>query len=150
MTIILFLFMLFLYYFPVFLGNYNYDYYNSINLPSYIPNESIFPIAWAIIYIFNSLFFAIFIRNIRISNKGISILVVWLINYLFNIAYPYLFFKENNLYLSCAAAILIFSTILMIYIDLKKEKIKIRWLLIPYLLWTMFASVLSVNIFLIN
>jgi len=119
----------------------NTDWYDSIK-PSITPPSFVFPIVWNILFflIALSLYFA------WIKGKGSErkkIFIVFVINFILNILWSFFYFKLKNPGLAFIDIILlVVSIISMIYVCWKIDK-KAAYLLVPYLLWVCFASVLN-------
>ena len=123
----------------------DYSYYKNISLPSFAPPSWAFPIAWSIIYIL--LAYSIY-KVIKDSNKSYKITL--LINYVLNQFFVISFFliKDNFISFINTLAVLI-STLFLYYetneIDKKKSKF-----IIPYIIWDIFATILSLGIVFLN
>ena len=138
---------------PWFLNNIiplNYNYYKEIKLPFFAPPSYFYGIIWPIIYIL----IAISIYNIVSSLKWKEIpnnyKIILLINYIFNQSYTIIFFglKNNFLaFISCLGT-LITSIFLKEETSLMNNKISI--ILVPYILLSIFATILSLSIYLYN
>ena len=117
----------------------NSEWYNSTK-PSITPPGWVFPIAW------NILFFLIAISLYISWNKGKNKkIVAWIygVNLVLNGLWSYLFFGLKNPLAGFLDIILIwFSILVMIFYSWKIDK-KAAWLLVPYLLWVSFASILN-------
>lgn len=138
---------------PWFLNNIlpiNYNYFNEINLPFFTPPPLFYSISWTIIYILIS----ISIYNIFISFKfkdiKISYKITLLINYIFNQSFPILFFMLKNPFLGFISSLGTFISTLFLYEETALIQSKQSKLLIPYILLSLFASILSLTIYLIN
>ena len=162
---------------PWFLNNIiplNYNYYKEIKLPFFAPPSYFYGIIWPIIYIL----IAISIYNIVSSLKWKEIpnnyKIILLINYIFNQSYTIIFFglKNNFLaFISCLGTLITISTVVSLVFNsiiIKLNKIdteirtiflkeetalmnnKISKILIPYILLSIFATILSLSIYLYN
>ena len=104
--------------------------YNGI-VPGYI-----FPIVWTILYILMGIS-SYLVRN----NK--KLIDIYKLNLIVNLSWPFIFFTFNLKFFAFFWIILlIIIVIIMIYIFYKENKIA-GLLLIPYLLWLLFAAVLN-------
>ncbi len=116
------------------------DWYDSIR-PSITPPNWVFPVVWNVLFflIGLSLYFA-WINGEKARSR---IALVFGINFVLNILWSVLYFGMRRLDLAFYEIfVLIISIILMIYVAGKVDK-KAGWLLVPYLLWVSFASVLN-------
>ena len=138
---------------PWFLNNLlplNYDYYNNIHKPFFAPPRIFFPIVWTVVYIL----IAITIYNVVISYKFKDIprnyKITLFINYLFNQSYTILFFGLKSNFLGFIACLGTFISALFLYEETTLINNKISKLLQPYIVLSLFATVLSLSIYLLN
>jgi len=122
-------------------GNVNSAWYQSIK-PSITPPNFVFPIAWNILFLLItcSLFFA-WINSNKKEKKKISLLFA--VNLILNILWSFLFFFLQMPAFAFFELILFWFSILFLVIGLWKISKISSWLLIPYLLWVSFASILN-------
>lgn len=122
------------------------DYSNLIK-PPLAPPKILFPIAWTIIYLLMGLSYYIFKKNESDTFKEDLIYYTQLtINLLWSIIF---FIFKARLLASIWIFILDILVIYMIYLFLKKVKIS-AYLNIPYLLWILFATYLTISIYILN
>lgn len=138
---------------PWFLSNIlpiNYNYFNEIKLPFFAPPSLFYIISWTIIYIST----AITIYNVFIPYKFKEIPKTYKIslitNYLFNQSYTLLFFLLKNPFLGLISSIGTFLSSLFLYEETSLLQSKGSTLLIPYVILSLFTTVLSLTIYLIN
>ncbi len=120
-------------------GNTDSEWYQSVKSKLTPPNF-IFPIVWNILFflITLSLYFA-WIQN----KQRKKVAFVFGLNFILNILWSLLFFQlKNPFYAFIELIILWISIVYMIFITGKIDK-KAAWLLVPYLLWVSFASILN-------
>ncbi len=122
-------------------GNTDSEWYLE-NKPSFTPPNFVFPIVWPVIYflIALSLYFS-WIKAKKEEKKKVA--MVFGINLIANVLWSYLFFEIQNPLLAFIDILIILGTIIgMIFISGKIDK-KAGLILIPYLLWVGFASILN-------
>lgn len=120
------------------------DFYSSINKPSFAPPSILFPIVWTILYLLMGVsLYRIYKRN---KNKTI----VFGIQLFLNMLWVILFFKFNLFFISFIELILLDTIILFIILDYYRLDKLSSYVLIPYLIWSCFASYLNWMIFLLN
>lgn len=124
-------------------------FYNSLKLPFYTPPISFYAIAWLITYIgiSISIYQINFICAIKTLKRYYKIL---LINYVFNQSFLIVFFLFNNLFLSFISCIVTFISTLFLYEETTFLNEKSTKYLNPYVLLSLFSTVLSLTIYLIN
>jgi len=119
----------------------NSTWYNSIK-PSITPPNIVFPVVWTILFflIALSLYFAWINSNLI---EKVSITAAFGLNFFFNVAWTALYFGLKNPSLALFDLIcLLLSIILMMRVTYKIDK-KSTYLLIPYLIWVIFAGILN-------
>ena len=117
--------------------------YKDLVQPMFAPPSYLFPVAWTILYILMSIA-VIFVKD---NDKCLKIYYIQLI---LNIIWTPIFFSFGNYLL--ALIDLIFLLLLVIYMTylFYKENNKTIYLLIPYVLWLLFAGYLNLFIYLYN
>ena len=148
--IIFFIAVLAVFLIPGFLFGRNTEFYDQINKPVFAPNRVLFTIIWPIIYIIQSFFitriYFSYIENIEFK----KLLTLLVINAIINIMYMPIFFAFNSMFGGFVITLLVVASIIIIIIHAKDLKVKDWYLEIPYLLWSVFALVLSTSIYLMN
>ena len=138
-----------LYLFPWFLSSIlsykKYNYYNSLNLPFFAPPKIIFPIVWSILFILIA--YTIY-KVYPTSDKAYK--KVLLINYLSNQLFTILFFNLENLFLSFVDTVIVFMSSLYLYEATYTYDKSVSKYLIPYIIWNLFALILSLTITVMN
>lgn len=117
--------------------------YKDLNLPSLAPPAVLFPIMWSILYILMGI--SLYLNR---DNKY-NMMVFWIqlaINYL----WVFMFFGFEMFLGSFIVIILLAILILYTILEFYKHNKASAYMLIPYLLWTMFASYLNWQIFVLN
>lgn len=121
--------------------------YNELIKPPLAPPGILFPIIWSIIYILMGISYYLYKKN-SYDNKLIDI--VYYLQLFVNITWSIIFF---TLKLRFFSIIWIFLLIILVYtlITLFLQKYKLSaYLLIPYLIWCLFASYLNIGVYLLN
>lgn len=125
--------------------------YEALEKPFFAPPAEAFGIAWGIIYplIFIAFIIAVYhLVQTRTVTQGT--LAVFCTNIVCNLAFSpiQLVLKSNAL--SSGLIIIILGTLLYLEYRLWKESQLAFWLLIPYVLWGTYATVLQISIAIMN
>jgi tryptophan-rich sensory protein len=121
--------------------------YSNLTKPPLSPPKILFPIAWTIIYLLMGLSYYIFKKNESYTFKEDLIYYTQLtVNLLWSVIF---FIFKARLLASIWIIILDILVIYMIYLFLKKVKIS-AYLNIPYLFWIIFATYLTISIYILN
>ncbi|WEY87665.1 TspO/MBR family protein [Bacillus subtilis] len=128
------------YLFPV-----DQEWYNSLKKPDWTPSGTAIGIIWAILFALISLSAAIVYA--AFSFKGAkSFWFTLLINYVLNQAFSYFQFTQKNLLGASLDCLLVAITAIVLLIIAKKYSRAASYLLLPYFLWSAFATFLSFTI----
>lgn len=112
--------------------------------PPLFPSKLVFPIAWSIFYILMS------ISLYLCTKKDDDLYKIYIIQLLVNTIWSPLFFGLKLYFLALIWIILLLIlVIIMMYKMYHKNKIAF-FLQIPYLLWVVFATYLTLGIYLLN
>lgn len=134
---------------PWFLSNIIFkidtNYYNIITKPFFAPDALVFPIIWTIIY------FLIAYSISKIWFNSVSNLRIYLlINYLANQLYTFCFFNIKSNFLSLIDVIIVLISSIYLYLEVRNIANKYSRYLIPYIIWNIFALILSFSILILN
>ncbi|MCR4327000.1 MAG: tryptophan-rich sensory protein [Nanoarchaeota archaeon] len=117
------------------------DWYNSIK-PTITPPNFVFPVVWNVIF----LLIAISLYLVWISSKKKDkpkILLVFGVNFILNVLWSLIFFELRLPLVSFFELILLFGSVIWMILVTKKINKVSSWLLVPYLLWLIFAGILN-------
>lgn len=123
--------------------------YNTLNKPAFTPPSEAFSIVWPILYVLIFISFIIMLRNNSNRSKVLAI-ILFVIQLILNFSWSPVFFYFHNIELAfyIIIALLIFI-IWMIVVFYKISKLS-AILLVPYLLWVIFATILNYNFMILN
>ena len=124
----------------------SYDFYQTLNKPFFAPPNWIFPIVWSVLYLLMGISYYI-VMNID-DNKLIK--QVYNLQLFFNLLWPIVFFMFEQLLLSSIWIIGLDVLIIVMILFFSKISKKASFLQIPYLIWTLFATILNISIFILN
>jgi len=121
--------------------NPNTDWYNSIK-PSITPAGWVFGVVWTILFLL--IWLSLYIAWVKSGRKKkIKVFWIFAINLVLNALWSYLFFGvQKPVWAFFELIVLWFSIVFMIVLLRKINKVS-SWMLVPYLLWVSFASVLN-------
>lgn len=148
--ILFFLLGLFVYFLPSLLFRSDTKFYESLK-GIFIPNI-VFIIVWAIIFIILSFINTYLFSNKKSYNKKEfrTYFILMFINYVFIFLFPLGFFVLENLFLGYIFTLLTCVTGILLSMQVLLLNKKISLLYIPYILWTVFATVYSIMLYLKN
>ena len=126
------------------------EFYNSLTLPFFTPPQMAYGIIWSIIYICISISIYQILNTYKIKDIPKSYKYTLLVNYIANQCLQPLFFLLKSPFLGFVSWILTLITSLFLYKETKDLKEKSAKYLIPYILFSLFATILSLSIYLLN
>jgi len=122
------------------------SWYASIVKPSFNPPNWVFGPVWTLLYILMGVALYLGIRK----NASRTALVVFIIQLVLNTLWSILFFGLESPLLALVCIIVLWISILICIILFYKRSRTASYLLLPYLLWVSFATVLNWAILLLN
>lgn len=144
---------LFYIFFPLIIGflistliSNNID-YQSLKQPPFAPPSILFPIVWTILYALMGISYYLYKKNTYIDK--IEILIYYLqlfVNALWSIIFFILKLRFFSIIWILILVILIY-TLITLFLEKYKPS---AYLLIPYLIWCIFATYLTIGIYLLN
>lgn len=121
--------------------------YNDLVKPVLSPPEIVFPIAWTIIYLLIGISYMLLKEKGEVSKETKQL---YFIQLLFNYLWTFIFFVFRLRLLSVLWIIILdVLVIVMTYQFYKQDKLS-SILLIPYVLWLLFATYLNISIYFLN
>lgn len=128
----------------------DYSYFDSLRLPFFCPPKAFYGIAWTIIYILIAVSIYGIVMNCSWKRIPKSYKITLFINYIFNQAYTLIFFGLKNNFLAFVDCVAVFISCLFLYHETNNLREKSSKFLDPYVLLSLFASILSLTIYVIN
>jgi len=124
-------------------------FYKSLNKPFFAPKPIVFPIVWTILYILIAISIYLIFKDNKLKNTS-NYNKSLLINYFSNQVFSFLFFTLKSPFLALIDTFIVFISSLFLYYESKELNKTSAKLLIPYILWNLFATILIVSIFFMN
>jgi len=125
-------------------------YYQSIAKPFFAPPEWAFGLAWGAIYPLIAVAFIYLIYLLYKKRAPAYLLYVFLVNLAANIAFTPIQLGLQNTLLATVDIYIVLGTLAFFEYKIYKRSKLIFFLLLPYLLWGAFATVLQTTILFIN
>lgn len=121
--------------------------YNTLNKPPLSPPGIVFPIVWTILYILMGVSYGILKNNKLIDEK---INLIYYLQLFVNALWSIIFFAFKWRFIAILWILLLLGLIIyMIYLFYQKNKAS-ALLQIPYLLWGIFATYLTIGVYILN
>ncbi len=145
--VLIFVIILVVYFIPGLIFRAQPEYYIQLKKPFYAPPALLFGIMWPLLFV---LFSVLLTKKILQNSLKVDQVLYFVINYFLTFFFNKLFFIDHNLLFTLIDTALCFISGLLLFICIYKEDKKEAFILLPYLLWTAFASILMANIYFIN
>lgn len=125
------------------------DWYQNLEKPTFNPPTSLFSPVWITIFTLMGIALYFIVSSPPSDSKGIA-LVFFIIQFIFNLSWSYMFFGLENPLYGLVNILLLLGLIGFTLDAFFKVNKKAGWLLIPYFLWTCFAALLNYSIWKLN
>ena len=124
--------------------------YQTLNKPSFNPPNQVFGPVWSILYVMIGVSACLVWQRRDTSEAYSKARVIYFTQLLFNFMWSIVFFGMHQVLAALVVIGLLWISIVMnIYCFGRISKVA-AWLLVPYLLWVSFASMLNLYIYLLN
>ena len=121
--------------------------YSSLNKSGLNPPDWVFAPVWTTLY----LFMTIAIWSAWHKNyKDLNIIYIYLMHLFFNTTWSIVFFVFHNIFAALINLIIIIGFIIILMIKYKKISNLSFILMIPYLLWCIYALTLNASLYILN
>lgn len=133
----------------VFTTPYIPTWYAQIEKPAFNPPNWVFAPVWTTLFILMGIaFYLIWGKGITKKNK--PALGIFMVQLFLNILWSFLFFKFQSPFLAFLEITVLWAAILKTILEFKKISKPASQLLLPYLAWVSFASLLNFSVFWLN
>lgn len=128
----------------------SFEVYNQLQKPAFSPPGWIFGPVWTILYILMGIAsYRIYMYGFKRRDVKIALLV-YFVQLFFNFMWTIIFFRWQLIGLAYIEILILAALILLTIDKFYKIDKPAGFLLIPYLLWVVFASLLNLSIWLLN
>jgi tryptophan-rich sensory protein len=121
--------------------------YSTLIKPSFNPPDWVFGPVWTILYLMMTIAIWSYWHS---KNKDMNTVYIYFIHLVFNSAWSIVFFVYHNIFLALIVLLILISLILVLIVRFRRVKKISSYLMVPYLLWTIFALILNVSILILN
>ena len=124
--------------------------YDALAKPSFTPPYSVFIVVWFVLYTFMGLALGIVLLKQPKTRAIEGWVACFLVQLACNAAWPIFFFGLHALFTAFADAVLLSILLLVVFFGAWEIDKRAGVLLLPYLLWILFADVLNLMIWYMN
>ena len=132
-----------------FIFRYDEVFYSLLNIPNFALSPDYISISWFILYILISISIFLVIKSINIF-RNYDYLYVLITNYLANQLFPFMFFSLKSPFFGFIMTAITFISSIFLYIETKRINLKASYFLIPYIVYNIYALILSISVYIMN
>jgi translocator protein len=127
------------------------DWYQTITKPSWNPPSWIFAPVWTTLYLLMGIALYLVWKNesVEASIKR-SAIILFAVQLILNFFWSLIFFKQHQIGWAFAEIITMWVFVLLTIFAFAKVNTTAAWLLVPYICWVSFASILNYTIWKLN
>ena len=122
------------------------NWYMNLNQAPWTPPGWVFGVAWTTIMIFFSVYMAYLFMEI----SNLSLILLYLIQWIFNISWNYIFFNQHAIGYGLMCIIALTTIVTLFLINYRKLLQFKSLLIVPYFLWLLIATSLNAYIYFYN
>ena len=123
--------------------------YAGLQKPSFNPPDWLFGPVWTTLYLLMGISFYI-IWNKPASKERNTALTLFILQFLLNFCWSFIFFKQHQLAFALAEIVALWIGIVITMFWFSKFSATAVWLLVPYIIWVSFATLLTEAIWKLN
>ena len=124
--------------------------YAQLSKPFFAPPSWVFGPVWTVLYIIIVISFGFVLVQCVKKRLPFSVLLPFVLNVIFNLAYTPIQFGLKNLMLASVDILLVLATLVWALLAILPRVRWVAWVNIPYLLWVAFATLLQLSITWLN
>ena len=121
--------------------------YSQLVKSNYNPPDWIFAPVWTTLYLMMTLAIWFFWHS---KNRDMNTIYIYFIHILFNTTWSVVFFAFHNILLALINLMILIFLIIVLILRFKKVNYLSSYLMIPYLLWSIYALFLNYNLLILN
>lgn len=123
--------------------------YASINKPSWTPPNEVFGPVWTALYVLMGVAAFLVCRSRRVVGRAIAIWV-FLAHLIVNVLWSVTFFGLKELGLATFVIVVLIAMIALLMRLYWSHSRTATWLMVPYLLWVLYATSLTIGVWVLN
>lgn len=128
----------------------SFEIYSHLNLPPFSPPGWVFPVAWSILYLAMGIASGLVLSSGASQEQTMSALRLYILQLAVNFVWPILFFGQSLYQISFFWLLLLLLLVILVTIWFYRIIPSAGILLIPYLMWLIFAGYLNFGVYFLN
>ena len=126
------------------------SWYQTIDKPSWQPPSWVFGPVWTTLYVLMGIaMFLVWKSNVPEKLKRRAT-ILWGVQLLFNFLWSFLFFGQQQIFVALVEIVILWILILLTIFAFARVSKLAAWLLVPYIIWVSFATILTYTIWQLN
>ncbi len=121
--------------------------YSQLTKSNYSPPDWIFAPIWLTLYLMMTIAIWLFWHS---KKRDMNTIYIYFIHIVFNTTWSIVFFGLHQIFLALVALIVLIFLIIILIQRFKRVNLLSYYLMIPYLLWTVYALFLNFNLLVLN
>ena len=121
--------------------------YSQLIKSNYNPPDWIFPPIWLTLYLMMTIAIWLFWHS---KKRDMNTIYIYFIHIVFNTTWSIVFFGLHQIFLALVVLIVLIFLIIILIQRFKRVNLLSYYLMIPYLLWTVYALFLNFNLLVLN
>ena len=121
--------------------------YSELIKSNYNPPDWIFAPVWTALYLMMTLAIWFFWHS---KNRDMNTIYIYFIHIVFNTTWSIVFFGLHQILFAFIVLLILIFLIVILIIRFKRVNLTSYYLMIPYLLWTLYALFLNFNLLILN
>ena len=121
--------------------------YSKLIKSNYNPPDWIFAPVWTTLYLMMTLAIWFFWHS---KNRDMNTIYIYFIHIVFNTTWSIVFFGLHQILFALIVLLVLIFLIIILIIRFKRVNLASYYLMIPYLLWTLYALFLNFNLLILN
>ena len=121
--------------------------YSQLLKSNYNPPDWIFAPVWTTLYLMMTLAIWFFWHS---NKRDMNTVYIYFIHIVFNTTWSVVFFGLHQIFLALLVLLILILLIIVLIVRFKRVNLASYYLMIPYLLWTLYALFLNFNLMILN
>jgi len=127
--------------------NFKEPWYSMLVMPAYNPPDWVFAPVWTTLYLIMTIAIWKFWHS---KNRDIDTIYIYIVHLIFNTTWSIVFFVFHKIILALIVLVILILLIIVLIVRFKRVNLLSYYLMIPYLLWCLFALLLNVSLVILN
>ena len=124
--------------------------YPTLNRPPLSPPSWIFPVVWSILYILMGISAYIITDTRGMHSSKEQAMKIYYIQLIINVLWPIIFFRFKLFTVAAVVLAILIAAVIVTIVKFKKISNTAASLLVPYLIWILFALYLNIGVAVLN